>query len=48
MHIGIRQFLLGTEQDQANGHGLLALSSQPGDGKTMLLAKFVLDIEVNS
>ena len=26
----------------------MGLSSQPGDGKTILLAKFVLDIEVNS
>lgn len=39
---------LGTEQDQANGQPLMALSSQPGDGKTILLAKFVLDIEVKS
>jgi hypothetical protein len=40
---------LGTEPDKAaNGQPLMALSSQPGDGKTMLLAKFVLDIEVNS
>ena len=33
---------LATEQP------LMVLSSQSGDGKTMLLAKFVLDIEVNS
>ncbi|CAF3689165.1 unnamed protein product [Adineta steineri] len=31
--------------DKANGQPLMALSSQPGDGKTMLLAKFVLDME---
>jgi len=36
-----------TEPDKANGQPLLALTSQSGDGKTMLLAKFVLDIEVN-
>jgi len=39
---------LGTEPDKANDQPLMALSSQSGDGKTMLLAKFVLDIEVNS
>ena len=38
----------GTELDKANGQPLLALSSQSGDGKTMLLAKFVLDVEVSS
>lgn len=38
---------LGNETDIANLQPLMALSSQPGDGKTMLLAKFVLDIEVN-
>ena len=32
--------------EKADGQPLLALTSQPGDGKTMLLAKFVLDIEV--
>ncbi|CAF1350468.1 unnamed protein product [Rotaria sordida] len=36
---------LGIESDKANDQPLMALSSQPGDGKTMLLAKFVLDIE---
>ena len=35
-------------KEKANGQPLLALSSQSGDGKTMLLAKFVLDIEVSS
>ena len=39
---------LGTESHKANDQPLMALSSHPGDGKTMLLAKFVLDIEVNS
>jgi hypothetical protein len=39
---------LETEPDKANDQPLMALSSQSGDGKTMLLAKFVLDIEVNS
>jgi hypothetical protein len=39
---------LGTEPDKANDQPLMALSSQSGDGKTMLLAKFALDIEVNS
>jgi hypothetical protein len=39
---------LGTELDKANNQPLMALSSQEGDGKTMLLAKFVLDIQVNS
>ena len=34
-------------KDKAIGQPLLALSSQSGDGKTMLLAKFVLDIEVS-
>lgn len=38
---------LGTESNTANVQPLMALSSEPGDGKTMLLAKFVLDIEVN-
>ena len=37
----------GTESMKANHVPLLALLSQQGDGKTMLLAKFVLDIEVN-
>ena len=35
-------------KEKANGQPLLAVSSQSGDGKTMLLAKFVLDIEVSS
>lgn len=35
-------------KDKTNHQPLLALAGQPGDGKTMLLAKFVLDIEVNS
>lgn len=35
-----------TDSMKANQVPLLALLSQPGDGKTMLLAKFVLDIEV--
>jgi hypothetical protein len=39
---------LETEPDKTNDQPLMALSSQSGDGKTMLLAKFVLDIEVNS
>lgn len=39
---------LENESDKANDQPLMALSSPPGDGKTMLLAKFVLDIEVNS
>lgn len=34
--------------EKGNGQPLLALSSLSGDGKTMLLAKFVLDIEVSS
>lgn len=37
---------LGIEPNKANGQPLMALSSQPGEGKTKLLAKFVLDIEV--
>lgn len=35
-----------TSTDKSNGQPLMAVLSQPGDGKTMLLAKFVLDIEV--
>ncbi|CAF1128328.1 unnamed protein product [Adineta ricciae] len=33
------------QSEKAIGQPLLALTSQPGDGKTMFLAKFVLDIE---
>lgn len=40
-----KDFTLINEQS-GNDQPLLALSSQSGDGKTMLLAKFVLDIEV--
>jgi hypothetical protein len=39
---------LDTQSDSAKSQPLLALSSQSGDGKTMLLAKFVIDIEVSS
>ena len=39
---------LGTEPDKANVQPLMASSSESGDGKTMLLAKFVLYIEVSS
>ena len=47
------KYITGDHQDlvctkeKAHGQPLLALSSQSGDGKTMLLAKFVLDIEVS-
>ncbi|UJR29657.1 hypothetical protein I4U23_017205 [Adineta vaga] len=37
--------LINGKLNQINNQPLLALSSQIGDGKTMLLAKFVLDIQ---
>jgi hypothetical protein len=43
-----KDFTLVKEPDKANDQPLMVLSSQSGDGKTMLLAKFVLDIEVKS
>jgi hypothetical protein len=44
-----KDFMLIKEklETEPNDQPLLALTSQSGDGKTMLLAKFVLDIEVS-
>lgn len=39
---------LRADSDKVHGQPVMALISQPGDGKTMFLGKFVLDIEVDT